>query len=89
MTQPLVTAETKTRTPSMKWIKLGSGRDPDFEKDLFLTDGKLFYCGSLIRIEQVQNGKKYSFDVGLGSSGEPIIADYLTHYCLPVLQTKE
>jgi hypothetical protein len=84
MTQP---TPTKTRTPSMKWIKLGEGKDPEFEKELFLTDGKGFYSGSLIKIEQEQAGKKYSFNVGLDDIGKDVIKTDITHYCVPVSVT--
>lgn len=77
--------EIKTRTPSMKWIKLGTGKEPDFDKPLFLTDGEDFYCGILTKIEQESQGKKYSFDCGVSGIGEDIILDSLSHYCLPVL----
>lgn len=54
----------------MKWLTLGKDKDPEFKKHLFLTDGKEFHCGGLIKIEQIQVGKKYSFAVGLGGDGE-------------------
>jgi hypothetical protein len=85
MTKPLITAETKTRTPSMKWIELGVGKDPEFDKQLFLTEGKGFYCGVLSKIEQEQTGKKHSFNVGPDGSGTDVIATFITHYCYPVL----
>jgi hypothetical protein len=87
MTQP---TPTKTRTPSMKFLKLGIAKDPDFDFPLFLFDGKMFYRGVLVKIEQVSGTeKRYSFNVGMDSSGEPLIIDDATHYCVPVLPTKE
>jgi hypothetical protein len=80
--------ETKTRTPSMKWIKLTEGKEPEFDTPLFLTDGKIFFRGILIKIEQVSGTeKRYSFNVGLDGAGEPLIIDYATHYCVPVSPT--
>lgn len=79
------TTETeKPRKQFMKWLKLGADKDPDFEKDLFLTDGVKFYCGVLEKIEQVQVGKKYSFKVGDNGVGADLIESSMTHYCNPV-----
>jgi hypothetical protein len=87
MTQPAT--QTKPRTASMRWIKLGEGKDPDFDKALFLTDGKGFYRGLLLKIEQVSaTEKKYLFNVGMDGAGEPCIVDYLTHYFEPVMPVK-
>jgi hypothetical protein len=81
--------ETKTRTPSMKWVKLGGGKEPEFDTPLFLFDGKMFFRGVLVKIEQVSGiEKRYSFNVGMDSAGEPLIIDYATHYCVPVLPVK-
>jgi hypothetical protein len=84
MTQP---TPTKTRTPSMKWIKLGSGKDPEFDNTLVLTDGIMVFAGRLIKIEQEQTGKKYSFNVGLDDIAKDMIKTDITHYCVPVLPT--
>lgn len=79
------TTETeKPRKQFMKWLKLGADKDPDFEKDLFLTDGVKFYCGVLEKIEQVQVGKKYSFNVAVDGSDMDVISSNMTHYCNPV-----
>lgn len=79
------TTEKTTRTPSMKWLRLGEDKDPEFEKHLFLTDGNKFHCGVLEKIEQVQVGKKYSFNLGLYEGATDVIASNMTHYCNPVL----
>jgi len=80
--------QTKTRTPSMKWIKLSEGKDPDFDKPLFLTNGEIFYAGLLTKIERTPDGKKYFFSIGPDGSGEEVITDRLTHYCYPVSPAK-
>jgi hypothetical protein len=82
MTQP---TPTKTRTPSMKWINLGSGKDPEFDKELFLTDSKMCYTGFLVKIEQTEQGKAFSFEVGNDSGGNVIVSTLMTHYCYTVL----
>ena len=85
MTQP---TPIKTRTPSMKWIKLGEGKDPEFDQPLFLTNGDIFYAGLLTKIERTPEGKKYFFSIGPDGSGEDVITDRLTHYSVPVAPGK-
>jgi hypothetical protein len=77
--------ETKTRTPSMKFLKLGIAKDPEFDKELFLTDGKMCWTGFLTKIEQTEKGKVYSFAVGNDSDGMEIVSTSMTHFCYPVL----
>jgi hypothetical protein len=84
MTQP---TPTKTRTPSMKWIKLGEGKDPEFDNTLFLTDGSMVFTGRLVKIEQTEKGKIFSFEVGNDSDGMEKVVSSMTHYCYPLLPT--
>lgn len=60
---------TKQRNPSMKWLKLGEDKDPDFGVQYFLfgNNGSKekpkedFQVGALAEINTVPEGKKYSF----------------------------
>jgi hypothetical protein len=85
MTQP---TPTKTRTPSMKWIKLGEGKDPQFMETVFLAgkDGTVddFASGWLKKIEIEKGAKVYQFVIGTDPNGDDLIAKDFTHYCVPV-----
>jgi hypothetical protein len=83
MTQP--PTQTKPRTPSMRWIKLSEGKDPEFDNTLFLTDVSMVFTGRLVKIEQTEKGKIYSFEVGNDSDGMEKVVSSMTHFCYPVL----
>lgn len=82
---------TKTRTTPMRWIKLGEGKDPEYDKDYFLTDGHDFYKGFLQSTQETSAGKVYNFAVGKKETqdeeGEDAIAlivnTDITHYAIP------
>lgn len=78
--KPLVTAESEPRTRKqfMKWIKLGEGKDPEFDQIYFLY-GEVpgIDHGVLISIVQKPSAKEYTF---CGADGE---SSKYTHYCLP------
>jgi hypothetical protein len=91
MAQP---TPTKTRTPSMRWIELGKGKDPEFNQLYFLCQqGIYFTSGYLKSKEETDKGKVYKFEAGLTivqnnegkpDSIEPLIITDVSHYCLPV-----
>lgn len=71
--------EKKTRISSMKWIKLGEGKDPEFNKLYFLfsEESSGFDLGTLDKIEETEKGKKFIFRCGEFDN------EHITHYAIP------
>lgn len=82
------TTEVKTRTPSMKWVKLDGLRDPAFEKQYFLfsenpitDEGKEeFGVGYLDRV--IETNEEVTYEWRVDGYDKPL--DHFTHYCIPV-----
>lgn len=82
--------EPKPRKPpthGMKWVKLGQGKDPEFNKWYFLFDPTLsdkFYIGMLIGKNVTGTGIVYTWELlGRDESGVEIETKTITHYCEP------
>lgn len=81
-----MTDQEKKRNPTMKWLKLGKDKDPEFGEQYFLF-GKAgstekprndFQVGALAEIKTQLEGKKYSFFVENVEDQQ----SHFTHYCI-------
>lgn len=69
----------RTRRRPMLWQRLGEGKDPEFNKQYFLTNGEDFYVGQLESIRQTETGKAYGWNID--GEDEPRFGS--THFCEP------
>lgn len=85
------TTETKPRKQFMKWLKLGEGKDPEFEKIVFLYDekakeGENLNIGCLTSKAVKASGIKYGFITPASQENDEDPEETrFTHYCNPVL----
>lgn len=77
MTLIVEDADKKTRVVGMKWVKLGEGKDPEFDEPVFLYNKTNWKVGYLKGITKENTGKVFMFMVG------DTEYDDFTHYCIP------
>ena len=77
----------------MKWIALGSGKQPDYGREVFLCrtfDGGMeVKVGVLESVTETSQGRLHFFDVGdVNGAGENSTTSRFTHFAIPELPKK-
>lgn len=79
----------------MNWISLQSGRQPKYEKYVYLcvfdetTELIRYSFGKLKEVKESASGKICMFSTGNSESGEEVIESNFTHYCIPTPPKKK